>query len=298
MVAMSRWVEWVTGAGRCLAAGLLAGLVVTAADAQDAAVTPPGAAPDLSAFDTAYDLLQVPRLLEIMADEGVAYGDSLQAEMFPGRGGDGWRTQVAAIYDPARMAGVFRDTLEPLLDPATLTETIAFFGSPDGRQLITLEITAREAMLDDAVEEASLEEWRALRAREAPLVSALEAFVEVNDLVESNVVGAMNSNFAFFSGLAEGGALPGAMSEAEMLADVWAQEAAIREETEDWVYSYLSLAYRPLPEGVLEDYTTFSMTPEGQKLNSALFAAFDALFTDISYSLGLSASAVLAAEDL
>ena len=153
-------------------------------------------------------------------------------------------------------------------------------------------------MLDDSVDEAARARLEELQLVEDPLLDRLHAFSDANDLVESNVIGAMNSNVAFYFGLIEGGALGFEMTEEQVLSDVWGQEESIRLETETWVYSYLALAYQPLDPDDLDAYTAFSLTPEGQALNNALFAAFDTLFTGISRNLGFAAARYMIGEDI
>ena len=116
--------------------------------------------------------------------------------------------------------------------------------------------------------------------------------------MENNVVGAMNSNYAFYAGLADGGAFPEDLTEEEILTDVWSQEEMIREDTSEWLYSYLSLAYRPLTEEDLAAYVAFSETEAGGALNRALFASFDEMFVAQSLALGLSAARFMAAQEL
>ena len=77
---------------------------------------------------------------------------------------------------------------------------IAFFEGPLGRRVVELELSARRALLDEDVEAASRTALEARRADDDPLLDRLEAFISVNDLIESNVVGALNSNIAFYRG--------------------------------------------------------------------------------------------------
>ena len=111
-------------------------------------------------------------------------------------------------------------------------------------------------------------------------------------------MGAMNANLAFYRGLSESGAFPAEMTEDQMLSDVWAQEPDVRAETTDWLYPFLSLAYQPLSDDQLEAYIAFSETAAGDRLNGALFAAFDKVFTQISYDLGRAAAGQMQGEDI
>lgn len=249
-------------------------------------------------FADLWAALRLSDLIGIMVREGLAYGADLGEEMFPSRTGPGWDETVARIYDPAGMERDFRKALAEALNDSDLAPMIGFFDTAQGRLIVGLEISAREALLDDAIEESSRDLAKSLKAQNPSLFAALTDFVAANDLVEMNVAGAMNANLAFFTGLMDAGSGPMEMSEGEILADVWAQEADIREQTETWVYSYLALAYRPLPEGMLAEYTRFSRSEAGRALNSALFAAFDMLFVGISHDLGMAAAAQMVGEDL
>jgi hypothetical protein len=244
--------------------------------------------------------LQLDRLVEVMAAEGRKYGAELAGELFPGRGGARWEAIVAAIHEPERMRGRLAEAMDANLadQPATVAAATAFFSAPLGQRIIALEIGAREALLDPAVEEAAELGLEDLRVTNPARVALIERFVAVNDLVESNVAGALNANLAFFRGMAAGGALDPALNERDMLADLWAQEPQVRADTEAWIFPYLALAYGPLSDADLEAYVAFSMTPEGQALNRALFASFDALFVQVSRELGEAAGRFVQGQDL
>lgn len=115
-------------------------------------------------------------------------------------------------------------------------------------------------------------------------------------MVERNVTTALNSNFQFMRGLADGDALD--VSEDQMLADVTAEAEAIREDTEGWLYGYLLMAYSPLTDAQLQSYIDFSSTPAGQAVNRGLFSGFGAAYEDISYALGRAVALNMTARDL
>ena len=244
------------------------------------------------------DLVGMDELLPIMREEGLAYSEALQAELFPGQGGESWPELVDEIYQIERMERVVQKRFSAEMGGVDTAPLMEFFGSARGKQIVSLEISARRALLDDEVEEMSRAAFDQMRGEDSPRLDALRAFIEENDLVETNIAGALNSNLAFYEGLAAGGALPGQMSEEDMLRDVWMQEPQIREETEGWVWSYLAMAYKPLEDEDIEAYTALSATPEGKALNRALFASFDDLFTAISRDLGLAASRFMMSEDI
>ena len=242
--------------------------------------------------------LGMPQIIEVMREEGVDYGETIRADLLQGEGGAGWSALVSGIYDAQAMERQMLDGFARRLDGVTLDPLLDFFQSDRGQRIVDLEVGARRAFLDKEVEEAAGDAATSLRADSPERFALLTAFVEANDLVESNVMGAMNSNYAFYMGLMEGDAFDDGMTEDQILADVWAQEQDIRTDTEEWVYSYLSLAYAPLSDEDIEAYIALSGTEEGRALNRALFGAFDDLFVDISRRLGQGAARFLEGEDI
>lgn len=249
--------------------------------------------------DHLIEALALNDILKIMHEEGLDYGQELRDELFAGRGGDAWPQTVASIYDETRMQTIMRDGLAKGLSAQEMAPIIGFFTSDIGQRIVKLEVSARRAMLDEGVEEASLQALYALREDAGDdRLDLLYTFVTINDLLDSNVVGALNANYEFYLGLVDGGAFPFEITQEQILSDVWAQEPDIRSETEDWLYSYLLLAYDPLKEGDMDAYIAFSETPGGQALNRALFEAFDDLFRVVSRELGLGAAQLISGEDI
>jgi hypothetical protein len=245
-----------------------------------------------------FEALGMPEIIEVMREEGVGYGETIRADLLQGQGGAGWTSTVSEIYDAAAMERQMLDGFESRLEGVDLAPLLAFFDSERGRRIVELEVSARRAFLDEEIEQAAEAAAATLREERPDRFALLDEFVEVNDLVESNVMGAMNANYAFFMGLVEGEAFDEALSEQEILADVWSQEAEIRTDTEEWVYSYLALAYDPLSDEDIAAYTALSRTEEGRALNLALFGAFDDLFNDISRRLGRGAAGFMVGEDI
>ena len=245
-----------------------------------------------------FDAMGLPELVEVMRQEGLAYGEDIARDMLGGAGGADWQDRVGAIYDTGLMERSLRAGLEAGLAESEIGPALDFFQSDLGREIIGLEISARTAMLDDEVETATKEAAAMAMADDTERHELIEAYVDANDLIETNVVGALNANLAFYQGLALGGALPAELTEEQILRDVWSQEPEIRVSTTEWVYGFLTLAYEPLEDAELTAYTEFSLTPEGRVLNRALFAAFDGLFNDISRALGLEVAQELSSARL
>jgi hypothetical protein len=237
-------------------------------------------------------------ILEVMAAEGVAGAPEMEDDMFPGRGGAAWAAVVAGIYSADRMATRFEAAL-PLerLTPEAVAELQAFYDTDLGRRVVTGELAARQSFLESGVEETAAELARNRAAEGHPRIALLTEFIAVNDLVELNVSGALNSNFAFYRGLSDGGAFAAPMPEDLMLAEVWGQEAEIRTDLTEWLFAYQTLAYDDLSDAEMQAYIDLTATEAGQALNAALFAGFAELFDAISYDLGEAAAHFIAGEE-
>ena len=242
------------------------------------------------------DALGVPEIVGIMREEGLEYGDTLAEDMVPGGGSEGWRATMERIYDEDRMLATVQDAFVEQFGDADAEPLLAFFESPTGQQIVSLELSARTAMRDQEVEDAAREAFQDLDGTDSETLTEIGEFVAVNDLVEANLVGSLNANYQFYLGLLEGGALQ--MSEGDILAEVWSSEDETRADTREWVYAFLLMAYRPLPDGVIEDYTALSRTDPGEALNRALFAGFNQMYNDISYALGLAVAREMQVQEL
>lgn len=258
------------------------------------AVTPAYSASE-SELDTLFEAIGTPKLMELMRVEGLDQSDELRQSMFPERA-SGWQPIVSSIYDTARMESAFRAAFDEELADVDVTPLLEFFASDLGREIISLELTAREAMIDEDVEEAAREAYNTLATRDPDRNEAINGFVDANDLIELNVAGALNASLAFYRGLADGGSFE--LTEDVILRDVWQQEPEIRAETEGWMFPYLAMAYEPLSDEDLATYQALSVSDAGSDLNRALFAGFDRVFNRISYSLGSAASRFMQGDDI
>ncbi|WP_417719195.1 hypothetical protein [Salipiger sp.] len=248
------------------------------------------------ASDAVLDALDLPGIVQIMRDEGIDYGREMAADLLPEGSHPGWQAAVSAIYDTGAMEQVVRRNFGESFgdtDPAPLLE---FFGSSAGERVVDLEISARRAMIDNDVEASARATFRGLEGGADTRMRLLDEFIEANDLIESNVVGALNASYQFYLGLVDGGAFE--MTEGEILSEVWGQEEETRADTREWLYAYLLLAYRPMSDKVLMDYVKLSATEEGKAMNRALFAGFNGMYDEISYALGLAAAQQMKGQDL
>lgn len=254
-----------------------------------------GTDPRIDAIERA---LQLPETFAVLEEEGAHYGEELAKEILPGGANAAWRQEVVAIYAPARIEPLFRAQLATSLAGSDLDAILAFVESDLGRRLVTLELSARRALLDPSVEDASLLRLEELHETRDPRLGRIETLLTAGDLVEENVASAMNANLAFYNGLADGGSQLGATGNEDILGDVWAQEDDVRAETTEWLMQMLVLAYAPLDDAEIDAYGAFMATMAGKQLNRALFDAYGAVFNDVSYQLGRAAARVLSGQDI
>jgi hypothetical protein len=246
------------------------------------------------------DLIDITALIDVMRAEGRDNAVGVDKDLLNGKGGAAWLLAVDQVYEPAKLRATFDIALDRELGaaPEVRAAMVDFFGSELGTRIVGLEIAARRTLLDDSAEEVAKAAWTKAEAAQTPRAKQINRFAQANDLIESNVMGALNSNLAFFKGLSAGGAFEDAMPEDEMLAQVWAQEGDIRADTADWLYPFLMLAYQPLSDAEFDQYIAFSETPAGKKINAAIFAAFDDMFVQLSTELGTSAAMLMSGEDI
>ncbi len=253
------------------------------------------AAGDVSRLSAALRLNDV---IALMHDEGLVYGEEIAMSLFPTRSDGAWPAAVERIYDEKKMRAVALPIFERSLAETDLAPLLAFFESPLGRRITDLELSARRAMLDESVDRANAAHVAQLIDEGDPRIDQLRRFIEANDLLEANVQGALNSNYAFMKAMLDGGAYDPSVTQGDILNDVRDQEPSVRSDTEKWLFDFLWLAYSGLSDEELDQYIAVSRTPEGQDMNRALFAGFDTMFDRISAALGAEAARVITAEDL
>jgi hypothetical protein len=245
------------------------------------------------------EALRLMDLFAVLREEGLAHGQTLEAEMFPSGGGPGWVTAQERIYGLTALHGRFIAVLEQeLAEDPNLPDILAFFGSELGARVVGLEIDARRAFIDDAIEDAARVAADRRGMGRDPRHDQLERFIVAGNLLEMNVAGALTGNLAFLTGMSDSGVYGGSMPQDQLMADVWGQEAQVRDDTESWLHAYLGLAYQPLSDAELDRYIAFWESAAGQRLNAALFLAFDEVFRKVSYDLGQAAGLAMQGQDI
>jgi hypothetical protein len=273
-----------------------------------AAWTPFGAAShDLSQFapwqvqgaattavqDRMWQVLDMGRQMQIFQQEATREAARFEAEGLIGGSGEAWADTVAHINNPARLQALFREGLGQVLvraDDRLINESLGFYERGLGRQLVPLEISARLAMLDDDVTANARNAFAQAVADDNPRADQIQRLIRTADLVAPNVSSGLNASVAFSRGFGEGGGYDMPLSDDQMLAETWAQQDQIEADTLDWLQSFLMLAYSSLSDEQLEDYITYASSATGQALAQAMFAAYDRVFLQTSYDMGLAAA--------
>lgn len=256
-----------------------------------------GAAPLRADPARILDLLRIEPLFEILQRESVVYGDDLAAGMLAGAD-PGWRAEVAALHAPARLLPPFRAEFAAHLAPGLQPAIETFLTSDLGQKIVGLELSAREAMLDPGVEEAAIERATEADYARDPRLAAVRQLIAASDLIEANVIGGLNANLAFYRAMAAGGGFPYEMTEADILAEVAAQEPEIRADITAWVEGYLFLALAPLSEDELAAATRFFASEPGRALVGAQFAGFERVYAQASTGLGAALARRLRGQEL
>lgn len=223
-------------------------------------------------------------LMAILSEEGLEQAEDLRQDMFPGRGGSGWTRVAEGIYAPQRLETIFAESFDAALAETDVSQLLEFYASDVGFEVVTLEVSARRAIMSPDVEEAARAAWDRMSNDGSRRSKQIRAFAELNDLIERNVTGALNASLVFYKGLTAEGTFE--MSEGEILDQVWGSAADIREETEGWVFGYMAFAYEPMSDAAFQEYLDLSSTDAGRALNRAMFEGFEAVFEDVSFALG------------
>lgn len=241
------------------------------------------------------DALRVPELVAALRTEGLSDAQGLNDDMLNGQGGALWQEQVSQLYAPTPIEDSFYHALKTGMDPEALDLAVQFFDSLQGQRITELEIAARRAMMDPAVEETAVHAFASLPEDDMHR-RLLTEFIAANDFLELNVALTMSASFQFSRGLVDGRLLQ--MSEDQILAQVWETEQTLRTEAQSWLHGYFLLAQQPLEISDLEAYVAFSRSPAGKQLNAALFKGYEGIFTDIAYGLGRAVALNAAGNDI
>ncbi|MDN5567677.1 MAG: hypothetical protein L0G27_02815 [Paracoccus sp. (in: a-proteobacteria)] len=231
--------------------------------------------------------------MQIFQKEAAQDAAQFEADGLIGGTGEPWADTVSRIHAPHRLQALFRKGLANGLaraDARLLNQGLGFYERGLGQRLVPLETSARMAMLDDDVAANAQEAFARATDQGDPRAAQIDRLIRSADLVAPNVSSGLNASVAFSRGFGEGGGFDMPLSDGQMLAETWAQQDQIEAETIDWLQSFLMLAYSPLSDAELDDYITYAASPEGQTLAQLMFAAYDSVFLQTSYDMGLAAA--------
>lgn len=209
---------------------LMAGLLVIALGRGAKA---DGGAKDVDAL---MDALRMDEIVEVLAKEGRAMIDQLERDD-DGIPREAWVRMLADLYRADVMLDAFRVEMGVALEGADVAPMVAFFRGEFGQTIAQLELDARIAMGDEAMEDVAAQAWAEL-APQSARAKLIDDYVNANDLVEMNVVGAMNADYAYMVGLGQSGDAAPMMSDEDILREIWSYEPEVRADVSEWVYGY------------------------------------------------------------
>ncbi|WP_424943254.1 DUF2059 domain-containing protein [Aliiroseovarius crassostreae] len=277
--------------GRNLFSLVLVGLVLLGLGTQTARA-------DTAQIDRLWTALHMDETLEIMREEGLQHAMDAAPDLTGRPADDRWHDAVDEIYDMTAMAQIVRSGVSRALADKDLTPILRYYESDAGQNVVALEVSARRAYLAPGVDEAARDAWNR-GGKDGAHAGLIRRYVSAGDLIERNVTGALNSNYAFLRAYAETAPDPGdLLDEQLLLAEVMNEEPHLRIDTTEWLYGYLSLAYAPLSDERLAELVEISSSPDGRALNAALFEGFDPMFLELARALGHAAGRAQAVQDL
>ena len=107
---------------------------------------------DAGKVDQLFDALGMPQMIEVMREEGLAYGETLAADMLPGGPSAEWSMAVSTIYDIEMMTeevrGVLGEALEGDDDPDDDQRRRYHALTVRGRALLRWEADRLQSLVD------------------------------------------------------------------------------------------------------------------------------------------------------
>ena len=96
----------------------------------------PAAADDADAL---FDALGLPDIIDVMRQEGIAYGAQIGSALFPNRVKPAWAATVATIYDSEVMHDTVRAEFNAVIEGADVASMLAFFNPNQASRLSSLK---------------------------------------------------------------------------------------------------------------------------------------------------------------
>nr|WP_111301804.1 hypothetical protein [Paracoccus saliphilus] len=237
--------------------------------------------------------LDLAGMMPILRDEAVREAGRLEEEGLIQGNGPPWPEVVAQIHDIRRLEEMFRMAVAealPRVDNERLDRGLRFYEQGLGRRLVVLETDARRALLTEDTENEARQAFERALDQDAPRAEQILRLIDRADLVAPNVASGLNASLAFSRGFADGGGFDMPLTDEQAMAEAWAQQEQIEVDATEWLQGFLMPAYAPLTDAEMEAYIAYASSREGQALAQVLFAAFDKVFAQTSYDMGLAAA--------
>ncbi|MDO5648436.1 hypothetical protein [Paracoccus sp. (in: a-proteobacteria)] len=279
---------------------LLLAVILGAGLAMPAQAAPPSREQAQLQLDRLWSVMEFDDIIAIFQQEAETEARAIADDFIRGDPGP-WMDSVARIHAPDRLRALLRQEFHHALQTVNAAQTDAalhFYDSALGRRVIGLETSTRRAMLDPDIDDQARAQVALADLTNAPRLAQIRALIDAADLVDANTASAMNSSIAFSRGLARGGAQDMPLTLEQLLNDTWAQRADIETQARDWLTAYFMLAYSPLDDAELDQIIAFAETADSRALMDALFMGYDAVFTRLSFDMGMAAAVHMQGQDL
>lgn len=237
-----------------------------------------------TASNQLFNAMGIPGLIAAFAEDGRETIGDINSSFLGGQGGDVFLETAQRLYDPARMEAELRASFAQLVDPADARQAVVFFDSTQGQRIVELEVQARQAMVDDALEDAA-------KAASNDAGDDVLRLISVRDLVEVNTDIAMAARRAFYDGFL-------AAAPSTDAPDIEGQRGMVAEDTRAWITGYYMLVASAMEDDDLDTYTAFWETDVAQRVDAALSDAFEQSYVSLSYGMGQIVGRLMPQNDL
>ena len=243
-----------------------------------------------------YDALHMDRINEIIRLEGIQDAEGTGEAYLPPNSVDRFVAQAKSVYQLEAMERDFKRLLTQNLSIPDANKILLFYQKPLGKVASELEVSARIAISDAHIEEmAKIKLKEAVKSKNKRL-DEIESVIKTLELVEQNLIGAYDAQFAFMYELSKLGVIE--LSKQEMIDLITNDEEKLKSEILEWLMAFSHMAYAPMNDKEFSDYSDFSKSELGIALNKALFSVYNEMAKDQSQRLASILGEFMKSEDL
>lgn len=243
------------------------------------------------------ELMRFDALAKVIYQEGMTNNATLLEDFGLPSGGSAWRATLEDTFDQSEIQNTMEIGFLDTFNFRSIDEVLPVLMTDDWITVFDLQNAASIAILDPAIESASLDTYWQHVERESPRLTLIEKYVEDSDLITLNVAGAMNGMLSFNQGIAS--VSPDiAYPEEEMLAFVFEEKDTLELEISEWLMAFFLLTYEPVGTSVLEDQIEFWESRAGKDLSNAMMNAYDVVHSQIAVKLGKAFAETVSASTL